>query len=82
MRDPVRMRKPILYSQMKAYNITKYKLIAKLSSVGRISEGGGVKMEAPKAPRWGRGLCPLPIKILHFLHQNHTFLMHSDTLLK
>jgi len=71
MRDPVRMRKPILYSQMKAYNITKYKLIAKLSSVGRISEWGGVKMEAP---RWGRGLCPLPIKIWHFFaSKSHVF---------
>jgi len=25
---------------------------------------------------------PLPRKILHFLHQNYTSVMHSDTLLK
>ena len=44
------------------------------SSVGRISEWGrGVKIEALKAPVGG---------VLLFLHQNHTFLMHSDTLLK
>jgi len=59
---------------------------------------GGVKIEAPKTPRGvgvgkgcppsplgegsGKGAVPRPRKILHFLHQNHTSVMHSDTLLK
>jgi len=37
--------------------------------------------------RGGEGVSPSPQgegaqKILHFLHQNHTSVMHSDTLLK
>ena len=54
---------------------------------------GGVKIEGaegvgcregvspfPLGEGSGEGLCPLPRKILHFLHQNHTSVVHSDTL--
>ena len=57
---------------------------SKTSSVGKISEweGGLRSRRRRRRGGWGvgRGLCHLPRKILHFLHQNHTFLMHSDSL--
>jgi len=78
--------------------IAKGKRKGKGSSVGRISEweglrsrrrrrrgdevwGGGVPL--PTGEGSGKGAVPPPQKKnLHFLHQNHTSVMHSDTLLK
>jgi len=65
-------------------------------SVGRISEwGGGVTIEAPRGVGCGEGVSasplgkgsgegavPPPQKNFAFLHQNHTSVMHPDTLLK
>jgi len=56
---------------------------------------GGVKIEGPKgvgcgegvsSPHWGEGYgegaVPPPQNNFAFLHQNHTSVMHCDTLLK
>ena len=46
---------------------------------GRV-RGGGVPLPAGEGV-WGGGCDPSPEK-MQFLHQNHTSVMHSDTLLK
>jgi len=61
-------------------------------SVGRVSEWeglisrGGVLGGGVPLLHWGRGLgggyAPSPEIFFAFLHQNHTSVMHSDTLLK